>query len=137
MVSSSEDKTRDLTKSYLPFATVISLVFFVAWSTRVVTMSQLETEQKFSETARVVKELAGATKEIAEAFTIRDAHGWTREDMVVWCERQQFKFPDLVCPVLDKPPYARVNDSANGAGKAKRKLEALEKDPVLQVEPKE
>jgi hypothetical protein len=125
----------DVTKSYLPFATVISLVFFVAWSTRVVTMSQLETEQKFTETARVVKELAGATKEIADAFVTRDQHGWLREDMVNWCERQQFKIPELVCPTLQSAPYSRINDSGPNINKAKRKLDSLEKDPVLQVEP--
>jgi hypothetical protein len=122
----------DITKSYLPFATVISLVFFVAWSTRVVTMSQLETEQRFVETARVVKELTGAVKEIAEGLSSRDQHKWFREDMVNWCERQQAKIPDMVCPPSPITPY----QPPNGLGKTKRKLEALESDPLLQVEPK-
>lgn len=127
----------DVTKSYLPFATVISLVFFVAWSTRVVTMSQLDTEQKFTETARVVKELTAATKEIADAVSARDNHKWFREDMVNWCERQQFKIPELVCPTMPTAPYSRVQDSSTSVNKAKRKLESLETDPLLQVEPKQ
>lgn len=123
----------DFTKGYLPFATVCSLVVFVAWSTRVVTKAQLETDGKFVETARIVKELAIATKDIAESIVTRDAHTWTREDMVNWCERQTAKIPDLVCPVLFKQPYSKINDSLQGFGQVKRKLEGVLDNPALKA----
>jgi len=119
----------DLNKGYVPFATVLSLVAFVVWGTRIVTTAQLETEQRFVDTARIVKELAGATKDLAITFTAKHDRTWSKEDMATWCDKQQLKVPELTCPTHNYAPYSSINQ-ADEARKATKKLEALESGKV-------
>lgn len=100
----------DATKSYLPFATVISLVMFVAWSTSVVTREKIQYDHKFVETARITRDLAKATAELAEAIAKGQELTWYASDMSAWCAQQKAHYPQLTCPDWVQP-YAKINDS--------------------------
>ena len=126
-----EDKPSrsDMTKSYLPFATVISLVFFVAWSTNVVTQEKLEIDYKFSESARITRDLAKATAELAETLAQGQAITWHQTDMANWCENQKVHYAQLTCPTAVQP-YAKINDSRR-LDRTARELQQLREAEAL------
>lgn len=120
---------QDVTKGYLPFLTVISLVVFVAWSTSVVTREKVAMDFKFTEASRVTRELAQATAELAEAIVRGQEAGWARSEMASWCQTQKLKYTELQCPNVWQP-YSPVLDS-KGLGKTLRKLDSVLEQEVL------
>lgn len=123
----------DMTKSYLPFATVISLVFFVAWSTNVVTQEKLEIDYKFAETARITKDLAKATADLAETLAHGQSMTWHQNDMSTWCSNQKVEYPLLKCPEADQP-YAKILDSRRLTKTARELQELKEAEGLKKLE---
>jgi hypothetical protein len=93
-----EERSPDLTKSYIPFLTTISLVVFVAWATYIVTDAVNKFHSRVESTVLIVKELAFTTKELTSVVQSRTDNWWSRHDMVLWCIEQKQKYVELACP---------------------------------------
>lgn len=116
----------DFTKSYLPFATVLSLLFFVAWATQVVVRSHVEIDHEFQTLKSVVDDLAHSTKGVVEILVVRSAERWTYADMVDWCEKQKLKYVDLECPKAPTQREIERKVFPNGTGSAVDQLERIQ-----------
>jgi hypothetical protein len=122
----------DVTRSYLPFATVISLIGFVVWSTHVVTTAKVKVDVQMEKTSSVVAELAEATKELADLLVVRSRERWTRTEMQEWCIAQKEKYVELACPNFFTPRRIEDVEMPNGVSSPINRLKQIqEKAKVL------
>lgn len=127
-------QTQDLTKSFIPFLTTVSLVAFVAWGTFIVTKAQIQTEQRLVRTAELVAELTDAVATMAEVGNLKAREQWTWIDMTRWCLEQKAKYPDMVCPVITHSRASKMLEHSQDTEDLSRKFKQLEQKAKKTVE---